>query len=110
MLFANRANGFGCSLPALRPVATSRRSATERLQQRHRNSPTSFSRFLGFSGWVDSLAAEAPEVLLHAGFGIQILSMRVCAGGLGLSQGTDGRLSIEADPRDVCEESDGADI
>ena len=50
--------------------------------------PTSFSRFLGFGGWMDRLAGESPEVLLHAGFGIQLLSMRLGEGGLGLSEGT----------------------
>lgn len=45
--------------------------------------PTSLSRFLGLAG----LASESPAVLVHAGFGMQLLSMRVGEGGSGLSQG-----------------------
>lgn len=75
-------------VPGLRPLATPRRGPS-RLQPRPRasGSATSFSRFLGFSGWADSLAAESPAVLLHAGFGIQLLSMPVGEGGAGLSLG-----------------------
>jgi len=64
------------------------RRGPSRLQKRSKargGAPTSFSRFLGLGG----LAGESPAVLVHAGFGMQLLSMPVGEGGLGLSQGTD---------------------
>ena len=66
-----------------------------RLQRRSRpnESPTSFSRFFG-RGWFERLATESPAVLVHAGFGIQLLSMRLGEAGLGLSQGVLHRTPI----------------
>lgn len=79
---------FGAQ-PQLRPLATPRRAGSRLRPPSAKvpSSPTSFSRFLGLRGWVDRLAAEPPAVVLHAGFGIQLLSMPVGESGVGLSQG-----------------------
>lgn len=42
----------------------------------------------GPSGFLESLASESTGVLLHSGFGGQLLSVQLGKGGLGLSQGT----------------------
>ena len=83
-------------LPALRTDAAAARKPSPRApghSKRRTATPTSLSRFLGIGG----LASESPAVLVHAGFGMQLLSMRVGEGGSGLSQGRSSEPSPSAE-------------
>lgn len=51
------------------------------------HSPTSLARFCS-AMWGRTLASEATAVLVHAGLGGQLLSLRLGEHGAGLSQGT----------------------
>lgn len=65
--------------------------AGEAFHSGHRGRPAPRSRFFGGLGsggsFAESLARESTGVLLHSGFGGQLLSVSLGEGGVGLSQG-----------------------
>lgn len=69
-------------------VGQSGRQGSEVSQQpqRRREASTRLSRVLGFG--VGPSLTEMPEILVHAGFGMQLLSLRLGENGVGLSLGT----------------------
>jgi hypothetical protein len=65
--------------------------AGEAFHSGHRGQPAPRSRFFGGLGsggsFAESLARESTGVLVHSGFGGQLLSVSLGEGGVGLSQG-----------------------
>lgn len=76
-----------CPIPRnLAPVLTPPPKPPQR-RQGPPGTPTSLARFCN-TLWSNTLASEAPSVLVHSGIGGQLLSLKLGEHGAGLSQGT----------------------